>query len=102
MDRRLVIVDDRAATRIAAVETLAVSAAEAAGKRAEALVSQAEADAREAVASVRRGAADKAHVDEAIANVEKRLTARVDQQVGRVLIEMDARNSRSDFGQLLG
>jgi hypothetical protein len=101
MDRRLVIVDDRAATRIAAVETLAVAAAEESRQRAEILVSQAQTDAREDVASVRRGAADKAHVDEAIASLEKRVTARVDQQVGRVLIEMDARHSRSDFGQHL-
>jgi hypothetical protein len=101
MDRRLVIVDDHATSRIARVETAASAAAKEAGQRAQALVSQAQTEAREAVAAVRRGAADKADVDEAIASVERRLTARVDQQVGRVLIEMDARHSRSEIGQLV-
>ena len=37
----------------------------------------------------------------ALAGVETRLNARVDQQVGRVLLEMDARRSMSDLGQLV-
>merc|ERR1719389_903006 len=53
MDRRLVIVDDRASARIAAVEAAAVAAAEEARQQAQALVSQAQTEAREAVAGVR-------------------------------------------------
>ena len=64
-------------------------------------MSEARAETREAVEGVRRGVAERAQVDAALAGVETRLNARVDQQVGRVLLEMDARRSVSDLGQLV-
>ena len=64
-------------------------------------MSEARAETREAVEGVRRGVAERTQVDAALAGVETRLNARVDQQVGRVLLEMDARRSVSDLGQLV-